>query len=274
MFATIPLEETLTLELSMYMCMCVTVYVVYDYVCMWVVYMWPCVWSSMYMNDWVTSQDKVWYSPDVIMLFYYQSLCHINTSGLLKQLIQCTTVSLHTHNIATHIFATSHNCWTSSLGRYWWWKLQRLFLLYKICEPGEICISAPVTFIIDVTQPVITRHTLYPQSTKDQANFMYMISILVGPVTTRCKSLCDWVGHGLAALIVLYHILQIVWGGRFLSFCGSIGIRKISRAKKFWSYKLIFHVTVTFTPSICKCFPAIKLQLDSTSVKIFHLFVV
>ena len=79
-------------------------------------------------------------------------------------------------------------------------KVAKLFLLYIISEPGETCISALVIFIINVTQPVITRHTLLLQSSNNQANFMCMITILIGPVTTRCKSLmCDWVGYGLAA---------------------------------------------------------------------------
>ena len=84
-------------------------------------------------------------------------------------------------------------------------KIAKDILLYTICEPGETCISAQVIFIINVTQPVITSHTLYLHSSKNQAKFMYMISILVGPVTIRCKSLCDWVGHELAVLNVLYH---------------------------------------------------------------------
>ena len=89
-------------------------------------------------------------------------------------------------------------------------KVANLFYLYIICEPGKTCISAPVIFIINVTQPVITRHILYLHSSNNQANFMCMISIVVGPVTTRCKSLCDWVRRGLAAVSVLYCILQIV----------------------------------------------------------------
>ena len=151
MFATIPLEEALKLEFSMYMYMCVTVHVCMHVVCKYVfirlVYMYPCVWSSICMNDWVGSWDKICYSPHVIILLPCQSLCHINTPGSLKQLTQCTIASLHTHNIATHIFVISHNCWTSSLGRYWWCKLQVLFLLYIICEPDESCISALVIFI-------------------------------------------------------------------------------------------------------------------------------
>ena len=182
----------------MYMCMCATVYV-----CMWVVYMWPCVIVCVY--EWL-DQFSGWYSLHVLILFPYQSLCHINTTGSLKQLTQWTIHSLHTHNIATHIFATSPSYWTSSLGRYWWRKLQRRFCCI-LCESVKTCINIPVIIIIIVTQLVITRHTLYLHSSKNQENFMCMISILVCPITTGCKSLCNWVGCGLAVLNVLYHIL-------------------------------------------------------------------
>ena len=101
MFAAIPLEEVLTLEFSMYMCMCVTM----------------CVCVSGHMCDYLcvgmirsVLSDEVSYSAHVIILLSCQSLCHINTAGSLKQLMQWTIPSLHTHNIATHIFATSHNC--------------------------------------------------------------------------------------------------------------------------------------------------------------------
>ena len=42
----------------------------------------------MCMSDCVSSQDKVWYSPNVIILLPCQSLYHINTPGSLKQLVQ------------------------------------------------------------------------------------------------------------------------------------------------------------------------------------------
>ena len=82
--------------------------------------------------------------------------------------------------------------------------------MHIVCEPGETCISTLVIFIINVTQPVITRHTLYLHCSNNQANLMSMITILVGPVATRCKTLYDWIGHGLAALSILCHILPIV----------------------------------------------------------------
>ena len=78
-------------------------------------------------------------------------------------------------------------------------KVAKAILLHIICEPSETCISVLMIYIINVTQPMKTRHTLYLHSSKNKPNFMYMIPILVGPVTTKCKSLRDWVGHGFTS---------------------------------------------------------------------------